>query len=223
MSESGVKSPRARAEQDDLGRVDHLANGAGDGAGFGVGRPMSGGRGHGQLLVLPVQGADDVFSSVSSHIHRVLNATYASAISRMPTQAIPVSVVSILVPQSQCMPTLQIGRGLYILLCKRLRLRRMRKVAAKLLLPTQEGPFPNLRKDESMSKTIFSTLSALVLLFSGINCSTGIRGGGGGDASPSTPNRADVLETAIGVLRTAGYEINTIDKDKGYVRATKEA
>ena len=72
-----------------------------------------------------------------------------------------------------------------------------------------------------MSKTIFSTLSALVLLFSGINCSTGIRGGGGGDASPSTPSRADVLETATGVLRAAGYEIKSIDKDKGHVSATK--
>lgn len=72
-----------------------------------------------------------------------------------------------------------------------------------------------------MTKTISSTLTILVLLLSGINCSTGIRGGSGGDASPSMPNRADVLETAVGVLRAAGYEISTIDKDKGHISATK--
>ena len=72
-----------------------------------------------------------------------------------------------------------------------------------------------------MPKTIFSTLLVLVLLLSGISCSTSRHIGGGGDASPSTPSRADVLETATGVLRAAGYEIKIIDKDKGHVSATK--
>ena len=45
--------------------------------------------------------------------------------------------------------------------------------------------------------------------------------GGGGDASSSTPNRAKVLEIAIEVLRAAEYEIKSIDKNKGHVRATK--
>lgn len=37
-----------------------------------------------------------------------------------------------------------------------------------------------------MSKLIFSTLSILTLLLSGTNCSTGIRGGGGGDSQIGT-------------------------------------
>ena len=35
-----------------------------------------------------------------------------------------------------------------------------------------------------MSKLVFSTLSILALLLSGTNCSTGIRGGGGGGSQP---------------------------------------
>ena len=76
-----------------------------------------------------------------------------------------------------------------------------------------------------MSKAIFSILSILVLLLPGINCATGKRSSGVGDASPATPStpptpptpptpstpytpdRADVLETAIDVLRDTGYEI----------------
>ncbi len=72
-----------------------------------------------------------------------------------------------------------------------------------------------------MSKAIFSTLSILALLLSGINCATGRPGGGGGDASSSTPNRAKVLEIAIEVLRAAEYEIKSIDKNKGHVSAAK--
>ena len=76
-----------------------------------------------------------------------------------------------------------------------------------------------------MSKAIFSILSILALLLSGINCATGKRSGEVGDASPSTPptpatpptlstpstpptpDWAAVLETAIDVLRDTGYEI----------------
>ena len=70
-----------------------------------------------------------------------------------------------------------------------------------------------------MSKAIFSILSMLALLLSGINCGPGRPNGGGGDAPPPTPNRDKVLEIAIEVLQAAEYEI--IDKNKGHVRATK--
>lgn len=72
-----------------------------------------------------------------------------------------------------------------------------------------------------MSKAIFSILSILALLLSGINCATGRSGGGGGDASSSTPNRAKVLEIVIEVLRAAEYEIKSKDENEGHVSAAK--
>lgn len=92
-----------------------------------------------------------------------------------------------------------------------------------------------------MSKAIFSILSILVLLLSGINCATGKRSGGVGDASPATPSTpstppalstpstpptpdraTDVLETAIDMLRDTGYEIKDRNHDRNHfhVRAT---
>lgn len=54
-----------------------------------------------------------------------------------------------------------------------------------------------------MSKLIFSTLSILALLLSGTNCSTGIRGGGGG-------SQIDGLKRC-----TVGLELNPGDECSG--------